>query len=205
LPGAKKNLALAKCYYHGTDKQNRPVIYVRVKYHKASGQTADEMLKYIVLNMETARNLIPVGSDFETSSVVFDMTGLSLGNVDWDTAPMVIKIFQSHYPETLGHAVVYNAPGIFSAVWKIVKPMLDPAVREKVHFASSASEMGKFIDPKHLEKDFGGTSSWRYRYKGPIPGENKDMEDKETKEKRVEAYAEAVTVSVQIGGLLSIY
>jgi hypothetical protein len=153
------------------------------------------MLKYIVLNMETARNLIPVGADVETSSVVFDMTGLSLGNVDWDVAPMVIKIFQSHYPETLGHAVVYNAPGIFSAVWKIVKPMLDPAVREKVHFASSASEMGKFIDPKHLEKDFGGTSSWRYRFKGPVAGENKDHEDTETKEKRIESYAEAVTVS----------
>lgn len=122
------------------------------------------------------------------------MTGFGLSNMDWDTATMVIKIFESYYPETLGHAIIYNAPTVFSAVWKIVKGMLDPAVREKVHFASSASDMAKLIDPKHLEKDFGGSSSWRYRFKGPVAGENKAMEDKETKEKRLNAYKESCKV-----------
>ena len=129
---------------------------------------------------------------------VFDMSGFGLGNMDWDTATMVIKIFESYYPETLGHALIYNAPTVFSAVWKIVKPMLDPVVREKVHFAGSASDMAKFIDPKHLEKDFGGVSSWRYKFRGPVAGENKHMEDKELMLKREEAYMEEVKVSHEL-------
>ena len=140
---------------------------------------------------EVTELLLPQAEAF----AVFDMSGFGLSNMDWDTATMVIKIFESYYPETLGHALIYNAPTVFSAVWKIVKPMLDPAVREKVHFASSATEMEKFIDPKHLEKDFGGASSWRYRFKGPVPGENKHMEDEETKSKRKAAYMASVEVS----------
>lgn len=74
---------------------------------------------------------------------VFDMTGFGLSNTDWDTATMAINVFQSYYPETLGHAIVWNAPMVFSAVWKIVKPMLDPVVREKIAFCSNAKEISK--------------------------------------------------------------
>lgn len=80
---------------------------------------------------------------------VFDMTGFGLSNMDWDTATMVINIFQSYYPETLGHAIVWNAPTVFSAVWKIVKPMLDPVVREKVAFCNNAKEIEKVSLPCH--------------------------------------------------------
>lgn len=63
--------------------------------------------------------------------------------MDWDTATTVIKVFESYYPESLGHAVLWNAPTVFSAAWRIVKPMLDPVVREKITFASSATEIDK--------------------------------------------------------------
>lgn len=191
--GVKKNLGMAKCYFHGTDKQNRPVIYARAKYHKAGDQTNEEMLQYIVYQMETSRTLLPLGEGIETTSVVFDLTGLGMGNVDWDTATMVIKIFQSYYPETLGHAIVWNAPTIFSGIWRIIKPMLDPVVKEKIAFASSGKEMAEFIDPKHLEKDFGGTSTWRYRFKDPQAGENEHMEDAETKKARMADMQKAIS------------
>jgi hypothetical protein len=71
------------------------------------------------------------------------MTGFGLGNMDWDTATMVINIFQSYYPETLGHAIIWNSPTVFSAAWKIIKPMLDPVVREKIAFCSSAKDIDK--------------------------------------------------------------
>ena len=116
-----------------------------------------------------------------------------MSNVDWDTATMVIKIFQSYYPETLGHAVVWNAPTLFSGVWKIIKPMLDPVVKEKIAFASTAKEMQEFIDPKHLEKDFGGTSSWRYKFKDPVDGENDHMKDEDTKKKRMKDMQDVIS------------
>ena len=119
---------------------------------------------------------------------VVDMTGFGLSNMDWDTATTVIKVFQSYYPETLGHAIIWNSPTIFSAAWKIIKPMLDPVVREKITFASRASEIEKVIDPKHLPKSFDGQSTWTYRFRGPQEGENKHMDDEEERTKRSKAY-----------------
>lgn len=111
--------------------------------------------------------------------------------MDWDTATMVINIFQSYYPETLGHAIIWKAPTIFSAAWKIIKPMLDPVVREKIAFCSNAKDIAKYIDPKHLERDFGGTSSWSYEFKDPIEGENKKLEDIDTREIRMNKFVDA--------------
>lgn len=47
----------------------RPLIFARVKQHKAGDQTQEEMLKFIVYNMELSRTLFPLGSGIETSSV----------------------------------------------------------------------------------------------------------------------------------------
>lgn len=86
-----------------------------------------------------------------------------MGNVDWDTANMVIRIFQSYYPETLGHAVIWNAPTLFSGMWKIVKGMLDPAVKEKIAFASTQkeiSEVGSCVQTSFFHKsDFSSARS----------------------------------------------
>jgi len=193
LPGVKKNLESNKCYFHGTDRQGCPVIYARAKTHKASTQTNEEMLKYIVYQMETSRTLIPSGEGIETTSVFLDMSGLGMSSMDWDTATMVPKIFQNNYPELLNKAVIWNAPTLFSGVWKVIKPMLDPAVQEKIRFASSTKDIEDMIDPKHLEKNLGGTSTWRYVFKEAVEGENKHMEDAETKEKRIADYKAAYT------------
>lgn len=82
------------------------------------------------------------------------MTGFGLSNMDWDTATMVINIFQSYYPETLGHAIVWKAPTVFSAAWKIIKPMLDPVVREKIAFCSNAKEIAKVRQTSRLPPSF---------------------------------------------------
>lgn len=47
----------------------RPLIFARVKQHKAADQTQDEMLKFIVYNMEISRTLFPLNSGIETASV----------------------------------------------------------------------------------------------------------------------------------------
>lgn len=69
---------------------------------------------------------------------------------------MVIKVFQSAYPETLGHAVIWNAPTLFNGVWKIISGMLDPVVREKIHFASGEADVLKVSSYSRLN------NCWKY-------------------------------------------
>lgn len=40
----------------------------------------------------------------------------------------VLDIIQHYYPETLNKMFVVNAPTVFVAMWKIIKPWLEPRV-----------------------------------------------------------------------------
>jgi hypothetical protein len=57
---------------------SRPLIFARVKQHKAADQSQDEMLKFIVYNMEISRTLFPLASGIETASVGECALSLSL-------------------------------------------------------------------------------------------------------------------------------
>jgi hypothetical protein len=45
---------------------------------------------------------------------------------------MLSGIDQDHYPEMLRKVIAINVPSLFSAVWKIVAPWLDPITQGKV-------------------------------------------------------------------------
>ena len=43
-----------------------------------------------------------------------------------------IEVDQRHYPETLHRFFIVNAPFILKAVWRLVKPWLDPHTQTKI-------------------------------------------------------------------------
>eukprot|EP00003_Mantamonas_plastica_P031815 TRINITY_DN840_c0_g2_i1.p1 TRINITY_DN840_c0_g2~~TRINITY_DN840_c0_g2_i1.p1 ORF type:complete len:304 (+),score=104.72 TRINITY_DN840_c0_g2_i1:557-1468(+) len=63
-----------------------------------------------------------------------DLHGLGMNHL-YKPALAVLQQFmeidENHYPETLERLSIIRNPGIFSLIWKIVKPWLDPAVLEK--------------------------------------------------------------------------
>lgn len=69
------------------------------------------------------------------------------------------SIGQNHYPETMGFMFIINAPYLFSTVWSLVKPWLDPATQEKIHILGKnyKTELLKYIPPQNLPKNLGGT------------------------------------------------
>lgn len=72
-------LEKGKCFVHGTDKDGRPMCFVRVKLHKAADQDAASLEEYTVFVIETARlALIP---PVDTAAIVFDMTDFSMANM----------------------------------------------------------------------------------------------------------------------------
>ena len=61
-----------------------------------------------------------------------------------------------------------SPPWIFSAFWKVIKPLLDPVTQEKLVFVKDkkkdAAVVKDCIAEENLEQDFGGTSSWSYNF-----------------------------------------
>jgi hypothetical protein len=47
-----------------------------------------------------------------------------------------IEVDQRHYPETLHRFFIVNAPFILKAVWRLVKPWLDPHTQTKIQVGS---------------------------------------------------------------------
>ncbi|KAK4938239.1 phosphatidylinositol transfer protein csr1 [Elasticomyces elasticus] len=177
-------LRLGKSFLHGTDKEGRPLCFVRVRLHKGGEQTERSLERYTVYVIETAR--LALRPPVETACIVFDMTHFSMANMDYTPVKFMIKVFEANYPESLGAVLVHKAPWIFQGVWKIIRGWLDPVVAGKVHFTSDVHDLEKFIPKSQIIKELDGDEAWSYRYVEPVPGENDALKE-EAPRKELEA------------------
>ncbi|KAK1831191.1 phosphatidylinositol transfer protein CSR1 [Podospora conica] len=181
---------MGKSYIHGTDKVGRPICYVRVRLHKQGEQIEESLERYTVYVIETCRHLLQPPID--TATVVFDMTGFSLANMDYTPVKFMIKCFEANYPESLGAVLVHKAPWVFQGIWRVIKGWLDPVVANKVHFTNNVREMEAFISAKQIPKELDGEEDWTYRFVEPVPGENAVMADTATRDRLVAEHAAIV-------------
>ncbi len=91
----------------------------------------------------------------------------------------MISCLEAYYPESLGVCLVLNAPMIFSGIWKVVKPLLDPVVAAKVVF-TSYDKMHEYIPKDNLGKHFNKEKNYEYKY--VAPKEDEKPADRETAE-----------------------
>ncbi|KAK0721397.1 CRAL-TRIO domain-containing protein [Apiosordaria backusii] len=188
-------------YVHGCDKQGRPLCFVNVRLHKAGEQSEESLERYTVYLIETCRMLLRGGlillrvevcfaDEDGDQTIVFDMTGFSMANMDYTPVKFMIKCFEANYPECLGTVLVHKAPWIFQGIWKVIRGWLDPVVANKVHFTNNATEMQEYIPLKHIPKDLDGQEDWSYKYVEPTPGENDKMKDTATRDELLRQRAE---------------
>lgn len=139
--------------------------------------------------------------------IVFDMTGFSMSNMDYNPVKFMIKVFEANYPESLGLVLVHHSPWIFQGIWSIIRGWLDPVVASKVHFTKDARELSEFIPAYQIPKELGGEENWEYKYVEPVRGENDAMRDTATRQKvqsirnqMVDEYERATAQWVREGG-----
>ena len=104
----------------------------------------------------------------------------------------MIKCFEANYPESLGVCVVHKAPWLFQGIWKIIRGWLDPVVAAKVHFTNNVPELEEYVDRSQIVKEMGGDDPYEYEYIPPVEGENKRLDDAETRNQLEEERAKMV-------------
>jgi hypothetical protein len=69
------------------------------------------------------------------------------------------KVGQDNYPESLGKFYIINAPYLFSGVWSVIKPWLDPATAAKINILGYDYKevLSKQIPVENLPVEMGGT------------------------------------------------
>lgn len=124
----------------GFDKEGRPVLCVRVglSYMDPDVKIEEYVHSHIQHNEYRDRVLLPEasrlrGSPVTTSVKIYDMSGLKLthlGRMQMHRA--VATIDDLNYPEKSEVYYVVNAPSVFGACWKGVKPLLQDRTRKKI-------------------------------------------------------------------------
>ncbi|KAJ6090269.1 hypothetical protein N7486_009084 [Penicillium sp. IBT 16267x] len=174
-------LRKGKSFLHGVDKFGRPICVVRVRLHKANDQDVENLERFTVYTIETARLLL--APPVETATIIFDMTDFSMANMDYAPVKFMIKCFEANYPESLGAVLIHKAPWLFSSIWSIIKGWLDPVVAAKIHFTKNRHDLEAIIPPGQIMKELEGDENWEYKYPEVEEGENSLMEDTETRDK----------------------
>ncbi|KAL8195607.1 hypothetical protein R6Q57_026010 [Mikania cordata] len=143
----------------GYTKDGRPVIAVGVglsTYDKASIHYYVQ--SHIQINEFRDRVILPSATKkFErhisTCVKVLDMTGLKLSHLSQIKLQTVIaSIDDLNYPEKTDTYYIVNAPYVFSACWKVVKPLLQERTRKKIQVLSGCGkdDLLKIMDYESL-------------------------------------------------------
>ena len=143
-----------KSFYMGHDREGRPISYVSVKDHIKGEFSSQSTEKLTVFHMEIGRKLLK--DPVESVTVIFDLNGFSLKNMDYQHLKFLINLLQNSYPESLGLALIINAPWLFNGCWFIIKPWLDPSIQNKIHFITNLEHLKKYVDQDNLPKRFQG-------------------------------------------------
>ncbi|CAF3664066.1 unnamed protein product [Rotaria sordida] len=164
-----EEILTGKTSYIGYDRVGRPITYVAAKDHIKGQFPLESTGKLAVLSMEIGRKLLH--NPVESVTVIFDMAGFSLKNMDYQHTQFLLNLLQNYYPESLGLALIVNAPWLFNSCWHIIKAWLDPVVESKIHFINNLDDLTKFIDLSNIPKRLNGNNP-DFKYIPPTEQDN---------------------------------
>jgi len=156
--------------FHKRDKED-VTVYIE-RYGSIDGKgcltkcTPADWVRFHIYKQEVARKVLiedskRIGRHFDSIIVIED-----LGNMGWQHLHKAgLELFHSesdidkdHYPETLRKVFICNTPAAFNAIWKIVKPWLDPNTLAKIEILGYdyRDRLLEFISKENLPEEFGG-------------------------------------------------
>ncbi|KAL3667457.1 hypothetical protein V7S43_007679 [Phytophthora oleae] len=153
-------------YFHGKTRDGLPVYYERpgkidLAALKREGLSIDDLLRHYMYITEYLWRVVEP-NDSGRSITVLDVTGIGmydLGGEVLDFIKRASAFTGDHYPERSAHIFIINIPGWFNMIWRMVKSLIDPVTREKVHMLKGSAilkELETLIDLENIPSDFGG-------------------------------------------------
>jgi len=159
--------------FHGKDKRGLPIWCERIALVDVKGLMKvprEDLILFHVWLMEGAESFLQetskkLGREVRSTVLIQDLTGLGLKHLNNYTAittiQELIKIDEAHYPESLYRMYVVNTPAVFTAIYKILKPFLDPVTLSKIQVCKSSKDflnlVVKDVDLDQVPNHLGGS------------------------------------------------
>ncbi|KAK7289599.1 hypothetical protein RIF29_03351 [Crotalaria pallida] len=165
----------------GYSKEGLPVVAVGVG-HSTFDKASDKyyVQSHIQLNEYRDRVILPAatkkhGRYIGTCLKVLDMTGLKLSALSHlRLLTSISTVDDLNYPEMTDTYYIVNAPYVFSACWKVVKPLLQERTRKKIQVLQGCGkeELLKVMDYASLPHFCRKEDSKSSRHHAPVKTEN---------------------------------
>lgn len=127
----------------------------------------------IMLNMDRHSGSGAPIKDDRGMIIIMDLMGLRPWHLDPRLATAFGKIAavnSAHYPDTLAHVWVVNAPYLFNALSRMVQPFLDPDTVGKFHVSSGVPpELADCVGADCLPEELGGSRKGIFPYNETAP------------------------------------
>lgn len=192
-----------KAFWCGYDKQNRPILIIRTRYHSPKySPDVKSLIRFGIWLIEEGIRLCELKGSSQVI-IVYDRAGFTLSkNHDkrlMGVAKQLIGIFQNNYAERLYRSYILNVNWFYWVIHKIVSPFLSKKTREKTVILNDTSKLLEFVDAEQLLPEHGGTNQFDWKqeiwdkFKQKPSGLAK--EEDEQKEKQDPAAAAAVAAA----------
>ncbi|CAM9334492.1 unnamed protein product [Scytosiphon promiscuus] len=159
-------------YLHGRSRQGLPVLWERIG--KVNVAKSDELklplsaltMNYVFFNECIWRVVLDKGEDDSNDAQFITVEDVS-GVRPWHVTPKVLSVLRAltgtmkaHYVERCYKSYIINAPRAFTALWRIVSPMLDSRTRGKISILGTdfLKGMQEEIDISQIPPEYGGSS-----------------------------------------------
>jgi hypothetical protein len=129
----------------------------------------DAIFRWHIYTVERQRQIMKHWNS-DRVSIILDAKGITMGIATNTTALSFLKNMSTHgqavYPEGLRYMFIVNAPFAVTVAFKVISPLLDPVVREKIHIwgHNFLPEITKFIAPEDIPKQLGGSGGDWYQF-----------------------------------------
>ncbi|ENN77439.1 alpha-tocopherol transfer protein-like isoform X2 [Dendroctonus ponderosae] len=162
LPSREKNIFQQNILtvQPNRDQLGRRILIIELgKKWKTDKVTLDEVFKGCVLFLEAA--MLEPATQICGAVVIFDMDGLSLGQVSKFSpqfAKRIVDWLQDSVPLRIKNIHVVNQPMIFSVVFALFKPFLQEKLRSRIIFhGKNRKSLHQYIDSTCLPECYGGS------------------------------------------------
>ncbi|EGF84362.1 hypothetical protein BATDEDRAFT_22348 [Batrachochytrium dendrobatidis JAM81] len=92
---------------------------------------------------------------FFQCTVVVDLSGFGMSNINYELLPLFLEIFQKHFPQFIGQVLVLNYGWIHAGIWSVLRTGLSADATEKLRFISTP-ELIDYIPPECIPISVGG-------------------------------------------------
>jgi len=160
----------------GTDHECRPVVFERLGEFFSSGNTIkveiDDWITSYLYFLET--HFMKMRQSAEKNGKIVDrivyfadfqgvVTSIMNRKI-WQVIPLLqtlVKTVELHYPEIVDHIILFNAPRIASAAYKVVKGFLDPVTAAKIQLFSGVplERFTELVPVSVIPQEYGGTNT----------------------------------------------